>query len=164
MNIFFTSLCPVQSARGLCQRHIIKMLLESAQMLSTAHREFGNTSELLYKSTHKNHPSSVWVRKSADNYMWLYDHFTALCDLYTRNSGKTHLTESKLREVLSTPPSSLKSRGFRLPPMCMPEEFILGEVCSSYQGYLRAKYAEWGSRSKPLKVTFPHGEPDWLNS
>lgn len=165
MNIFFTSVCPKESAQNLCQRHIIKMILESAQMLSTAHRECGTSVPLtlLYKSTHKNHPSSVWVRKSVHHYFWLYSHFCSLCDLYTSNTGKVHKTDTKLREVLAIHPSVLPLP-FRLPPMCMPDEFKSDNVCKSYQTYLTNKYQEWQTRDKPLKVIYPHGSPSWYTN
>lgn len=164
MNIFFTSVCPKESAENLCQRHIIKMILESAQMLCTAHREFGDNSSLLYKSAHKNHPSSVWVRKSRENYFWLYNHFIALCSLYTKNTGKVHKTDRELGVILAAAPANLPSRGFRLPPMCMPDEFKSDNVCESYQNYLTSKYKEWQTRDKSLKVIYPHGSPSWYTN
>ena len=48
------------------------MILETAQLLCTAHHELGTSIEIPYKATHKNHPSAIWVRDSAENYMWAY--------------------------------------------------------------------------------------------
>jgi hypothetical protein len=90
MNIFCTSPCPVQSAKYLDNSRLIKMVLESAQLLSAALRINGYAGSDVYKISHKNHPSSVWCRKTRGNYKWLLAHFKALCDEYTQRFGKVH--------------------------------------------------------------------------
>lgn len=92
MNIFVTSACPKKSAAALDDKRVVKMVLESAQMLSTAINEHGGVAP--YKSTHKNHPANVWARATRANYMWLYEHFIALCREYTERYGKVHKCES----------------------------------------------------------------------
>jgi len=76
MNIFATDDCPVKSARNLDDRRIVKMILESAQMLSTAINVCGGRG--FYRSTHAKHPCSVWTRETQGNYKWLMEHFSAL--------------------------------------------------------------------------------------
>lgn len=88
MNIFATSECAIESAKALDDKRVVKMVLESAQMLCTAINELGGSAP--YKSTHKNHPSNVWVRKSRANFFWLHRHFIALCNEYTARYNKTH--------------------------------------------------------------------------
>lgn len=66
------------------------MVLETAQILSTAVREHGYEGLDVYKSTHRNHPSCVWARETKQNYMWLMRHFQALCVEYTRRYHKVH--------------------------------------------------------------------------
>ena len=99
MNIFVTDPCPVQSAREQCDKHCVKMVLESAQMLSTAHRMLdgeqytdsssgrkiqrwehsnSNMDTMLYKASHINHPSTRWVRENAIQYQYAYDMVIAL--------------------------------------------------------------------------------------
>jgi len=99
LNIFFVDSDPVVAAQSLVDKHVVKMILESAQLLSTAHRlldgeEFeGKTKtgrkakrwklhdareNVIYSATHINHPSAVWCRQSVENYNWLVDHFFAL--------------------------------------------------------------------------------------
>ena len=93
MNIFVTDPDPVISAQTLCDKHVVKMVLESAQMLSTAWRDFStkySDDNELYKTAHLNHPCSIWVRQARENYKWLYRHFVALCDEYTHRYGKSH--------------------------------------------------------------------------
>ena len=93
MNIFATDIDPVKSAKALDNKRVIKMVLESAQMLCTALHLNGASHLAKYKKTHQNHPSNVWVRETRSNYEWLLIHFKALCDEYTlRNGGKTHAT------------------------------------------------------------------------
>jgi hypothetical protein len=89
MNIFVTYLCPVESAKALDDKRVVKMILESAQMLSTA-INLSNMSQAPYKSTHVNHPCSVWARTSKANFRWLLTHFLALCHEYTARYGKEH--------------------------------------------------------------------------
>lgn len=88
MNIFACYSCPVKSAKYLDTKRVNKMILESAQMLSTAISECGGDAP--YKPTHKNHPSSVWARETVGNYLWLLDHMEALAQEYYRRRGKWH--------------------------------------------------------------------------
>jgi hypothetical protein len=89
MNIFVTSSCPVESAKFLDSKRVIKMILESAQMMSTAMHVL-NIPGAPYKKTHQNHLASIWCRTTRDNYLWLLQHFKALSDEYTLRYGKTH--------------------------------------------------------------------------
>jgi hypothetical protein len=91
MNIFVTSPDPVESAVNLDDKRVIKMILESAQMLSTAMVVHNGPGP--YKITHKNHPCTVWARTTSANYKWLYDHYVALMDEYTYRYGKKHACE-----------------------------------------------------------------------
>lgn len=104
MNIFYLSDSPITSARAMTNKHIVKMILESAQLLSGAHHildgEDSPFKEELYKLTHQNHPSAVWIRESYQNYMWLYEHFVALCEEYKIRYKKTHKTETVLKDIL----------------------------------------------------------------
>ena len=110
MNIFYLDTNPKKSARMQCDKHCVKMILESAQMLSTAHRVLDGDEYAdkmgLYKLAHKNHPSTVWVRSSSDNYRWLWKHYDALMQEYTLRYGKTHAT-SRLRNALLKLPANI---------------------------------------------------------
>jgi hypothetical protein len=89
MNIFVTNPCPIESAKFLDNKRVIKMILESAQMLSTAMHML-NIPNAPYKKTHYNHPASVWTRTTKTNYLWLLEHFRALSQEYTIRYGKVH--------------------------------------------------------------------------
>ena len=82
MNIFILDEDPVVAAQAQCDKHVVKMVLESAQMLSTTHRLLGENHQVFYKTVHKNHPCTVWTRRSSGNYLWHLEHWTALCDEY----------------------------------------------------------------------------------
>jgi|TARA_R110002073_G_C9058893_1_gene544685 hypothetical protein len=160
MNIFMTDPDPYISAINLCDKHIPKMVLESAQMLSTAQRVLGNEDSRLYKIAHKNHPCSIWVRSSASNYLWLYEHFHSLADEYQKRfDNKEHLSWAKLGDVLNTYPTALRGNATRTrtisdPALAMPDEYK--ETCpyQSYRNYLVAEksgFAKW-ERGTPAPV------------
>lgn len=140
MNIFYLDNNPTSAARMQCDRHVVKMILESAQLLSTAHRELDGDDwadqQGLYKRTHKNHPSAVWARCSADNYQWLFRHFLALCDEYSYRYGKTHKSDDKFRHVLSFSPTNISTNeSFTPPPQCMPDEYKSDNTIIGYRQY-----------------------------
>lgn len=90
MNIFATHLCPKLSAKVLDDKRVIKMILESAQLLCNALWVHSSLLAIPYKPTHMNHPCSIWVRTSSANYLWLVDHFEALLAEYQNRYGKIH--------------------------------------------------------------------------
>ena len=174
INIFYLSEDPIQCAKWMVDRHVIKMLVESAQLLSTAHRlldgkEYVGESksgrkakrwslvdgrdEVLYSATHTNHPSAVWVRQSVENYNWLVDHMFALGNEYTYRYGKKHLTIEKLGYQLQSPPFNLKEWDMTLMPSCMPEECkISDDPVLNYREYYRkgkANLHQWTKREVP---------------
>lgn len=168
MNIFMTDPCPEISAYNLCYKHVVKMILESAQLLSTAHRVFDEEyaeRSGMYKKTHINHPSSIWCRESKDNYLWVYKHMIALGEVYKMHSGKDHKTILKLADVLKNPPKGLLTDGLTDIPPAMPDEIksLSISVFDKYKRYLKEKYKEWQSREiNPQKVEFVLARPEWF--
>jgi hypothetical protein len=153
MNIFYLSEDAKVAATYHNDKHVVKMILESAQLLCTAHRLLDeSTNEKLYKATHKNHPSAQWVRLSLHNYNWLYDLFCNLCDEYTFRYGKVHLTDTKLRELLKQPPKNIPNVPFTQPPQAMPEQYRTSDSILSYRNYYKFEknhLAAWSKRSIP---------------
>jgi hypothetical protein len=96
VNIFVSDSSPWVAARNLDAKRVVKMVLESAQMLSTAVNQHGGKAP--YKSTHINHPANVWARENRENYMWLLQHFSALCKTYSDFYEKTHKCEHYLTD------------------------------------------------------------------
>ena len=123
MNIFYLDECPDKAARLQYNKHVVKMILESAQMLCVAHHVYGNSNDVPYKEVHLNHPSTVWARKSRSTYMWLYEHMLALGHEYTRRYNRKHLTIIKCEKFLAKPPVHIQGDEFTQPPQAMPEEF-----------------------------------------
>ena len=124
MNIFYLHEDPVKAAKLQYNKHVVKMILESAQMLCTAHHEIlGDDADVPYKRAHVNHPSTIWARRSAQNYAWLYDHFVALAQEYKKRYGKDHLSYTKCDPYLRFLPGGLAYTGFTQPPQAMPDEY-----------------------------------------
>ena len=122
MNIFYLDECPKKAAQLQYNKHVVKMILESAQMLCTAHHHYGNGDNVPYKKAHYNHPSTIWVRQNSIHYDWLYDHMIALGDEYTKRYGKTHLSITKCKDLVYLPPG-IPTVMFNQPPQCMPDEY-----------------------------------------
>jgi len=173
MNIFFVDKDPQKAAISLVDKHVVKMILESAQLLSTAHRvldgevEIGQSKtgrkatrwvlpdgreDIFYKATHVNHPSAKWCRESVENYLWLADHLFALLDEYTYRYGKTHKT-SALAYYLQSPPLKLKEWDFTTPPSAMDIAYIISnDPVENYRNYYKigkARMHSWKMREPP---------------
>ena len=126
MNIFYLDKCPDKAARLQYNKHVVKMILESAQMLCTAHHCYGDKDQVEnvpYKQAHLNHPSTVWTRRSKSTYMWLYNHMIALGDEYKKRYGKTHLSITKCKDFLAIPPRHIQGDDWCQPPQAMPDEY-----------------------------------------
>ena len=156
MNIFFLDKDPIIAAQLMCDKHVVKMILESAQMLSTAHRVLDGDDRAnetgLYKMAHKNHPSTIWVRASSENYRWLWKHMDALMNEYTHRYGKHHATE-RLRNILFYPPLNIdRKTPFTDPPQCMPDTCKKEDIVLAYQNYYileKSDFARWTKREIP---------------
>ena len=178
MNLFVLDPCPIKSAELQCDKHVVKMIVESAQMLSTVHRMLdgtettklsksgkrtvkywemqGSDEQLLYKAVHMNHPCTVWSRETHLNYLWHYIHFCALCDEYTYRYGKTHSTDSLLRERLRKLPRNIP-HGHKTPqplamgsnPECMDHRDIVGSYRKFYQTKQERFSMDWTKREVP---------------
>ena len=101
MNLFITSKCPKECAKFLDDKRVIKMCLETAQLLSTALRSHGYEGEGVYKPTHINHPCTKWVAATRMNYLWTVQHLQALCGEYTKRYGKVHKCDGMIIKFLS---------------------------------------------------------------
>lgn len=158
MNIFYLHPDPLTAAEMHCDKHCVKMILETAQMLCTAHRALDGDKRAdiynMYKTTHLNHPSTKWVRGSLLQYEWTYHLFKFLCSEYTQRFNKVHLTDKKLKEILRTPPQSITDGGeYTQPPQCMPDQYkIPDDAVQAYRDYYigeKAGFAKWAYCSTP---------------
>ena len=136
MNIFFLSLDPDEAARLHCDKHVVKMILETAHLLYTAHWVCESpVPEGAYRKTHPNHPSSRWIRESLANYAWLCRLGMALCAEYTHRYGKVHKTQPHLEWLSTHSPVGLVDIGWTLPRLAMPDEFKHHDPIVAYRKY-----------------------------
>lgn len=172
MNIFYIDADPVQAARWMVDKHVVKMILESAQLLSTAHRildgeEFvikeprkkkvwrlnDAREPIIYQATHVNHPSAVWCRQSVENYNWLVDHFFALMAEYTYRYEKEHKCFGELSYQLQSPPKNLKDWDWTDMPSCMDDQYKIGnDPIQNYRNYYKVgkiNLHKWTNREAP---------------
>lgn len=110
MNIFVLSLSPAEAARYHCDKHVVKMAVETAQILSTVHHKQGSALPSFYKPTHPQHPCTVWAGERAANYRWTHALLRGLLNEYTRRYGKRHKTE-RLLFPLRKLPADLRNDG-----------------------------------------------------
>ena len=176
MNIFYLHNNVYECAKMHPDKHVVKMILENAQLLSTAHRYLdgnivtGHTKtgrkqtryvlpddrdNLLYASTHINHPSAIWTRKSPENYLWLANMLIALCEEYTYRYGKTHKVERDglCYVLLKNIPKNIGNEGWSEPTPAMPDEYkVPGNSIQAYINYYvgaKRHLANWKKRTIP---------------
>ena len=143
MNIFVLHRSPQKSAQMACDKHVVKMILESAQMLCTVAHQQG--METPYRPVHAKHPCTLWVGKSSANWWWLIDHAMALCEEYTRRYGKVHKSQ-KVIEWCKT--LNLEFSNTILTPFAqaMPVQYKNADPVQAYRAYYRgekARFATW---------------------
>ena len=160
MNIFYLDDDPQLAAQYHCDKHVSKMIVESAQLLSTAHHVLDGSQlakSCFYKSTHANHPSAVWVRESIHNYRWLLTMAAELCRVYTARYSRIHKTEAVIDMLHAHQPKCAAFRAgyFCPPPQCMPDKFKQVDTVEAYRDYYYhdKPFAVW---HRPNSVT-----PDW---
>ena len=173
MNIFVLDNDITKAAQYHVDKHVVKMIIEYAQMLSTAHRmldgtqytdassgrriqrwrlDNSNMDGILYKASHINHPSTRWVRENAIQYQYAYDMFAHLCDEYTYRYGKVHMTDTKLRDLLNQLPKNITLGEWSEPPQCMPDDVKTESTIEAYHKYYReykTPFAVWTGRPMP---------------
>ena len=190
MNIFYLDYNPYKCAEMHVDKHCIKMILEYAQLLSTAHRVLDGVEiiekryvlgslparwrkckvwklnnerdSILYKATHINHPSAVWVRQSDSNYIWLANLLICLCEEYTFRYGKVHKVERDglCYVLLKNVPVNITYGDFTQPTPAMPEDVkIAGDSIASYRNYYKLKKQHLLSWKGKINS---RSEPQWM--
>lgn len=167
MNIFAVDENPYIAAQFLCDSHVVKMTVESAQILSTTHRVLDGIfsrrlsvggkrymkywellderEHVLYKPTHPNHPSCRWAMENDKNYMWLYEHFEGLFNEYEHRYGRKHSSFVLLGKHLNKPPKNISYAKHRTKfAMAMKNhpECIVDDDVQSYRNFYKAKQHE----------------------
>jgi len=179
MNVFFLDEDPDRAGMMQCDKHVVKMNCEYAQMMSTAHRVIDGKkwtdrtangrkisrwwleNELfdknLYKASHINHPSNIWLRKNPANYQWLYRMWVSTLREYERRYERTHESK-KLISLLGNVPEGLANKPYQFsqPPPAMkeyPQCIVPGDAVTSYRNYY------W--EAKRSFATWKTGKPAW---
>jgi len=179
MNVFYLHPVPKTCAEMHLDKHVVKMPIEYAQLLSTSHRVLdgvmyiGQTKtgrkatryllkdgreHVLYMASHMKHPDELWIQQSSGNYEFVYKLFCALCDEYTHRYGRVHETDRKLRDALSRLPDNIPVGPMTAPPQCMPDyckadsSDKFDATITAYKNYYineKASFAKWTKRPDP---------------
>ena len=185
MNIFILDQDPVIAANMMCDKHVVKMIVESCQLLSTAHRVldgkkvdgknkkggkytryYMNDSYIdnfLFKSTMINHPCSIWIRETTRNYYWLSKHNIALCNEYTQRYSKIHKCQQLADWLFIHPPIQITLSHRTDFAQAMPEGYKSSNAVEAYRNYYcneKSKFAKWKKGNTPLWYTEFHSR-DW---
>jgi hypothetical protein len=150
MNIFFLDYNPKKCAQYHNDKHVVKMILETAQLLCGVHWVMGN--EAPYKLSHKNHPCSIWVRSSLENYLWLCELGLELCIEYEYRYGKKHKTYDVIMWCILNKPN-ISDVEFTSPPLAMPDHCkVDNNPTKSYRNYYmieKSSFCKWKGRDVP---------------
>lgn len=154
MNIFFLDENPEIAVKYYVDKHIVKMPLETAQLLCSVHHIIKSNEKIPYKLTHKNHPSSIWARESLDNYLWLVDLGLALCKEYTYRYERIHKCEVVIKWCKDHIPN-ITSTGLTKIRLAMPDEYKDADPVKAYRNYY--------IKEKKHLFTWKNREiPDWI--
>lgn len=151
MNIFVLSKDPKQAAKWHVDKHIVKMPLETAQILCTVRRQYGDQN-VPYKSTHEHHPCCKWAAESAENYVWLCILGIELCGEYRHRYGKTHKCEVIIENCLSKIPKRIANKGRTPFVQAMPTHCKMDDPVLAYRNYYiteKSHLASWKNRNIP---------------
>tara|TARA_R110002012_G_scaffold21298_1_gene74578 strand:+ start:355 stop:867 length:513 start_codon:yes stop_codon:yes gene_type:complete len=165
MNIFFLDKFPVKSAEYLCDKHVPKMLLESAQMLSTAVRRYllyddklpllyDDELPYIYKSAYPNHPMTKWVSISKNNFNWALENAIHIHEEYRFRFNKNHKSYKVIKNIIDFKlDAHIPDGNFTEPPQCMPDEYKDKNYVVAYRRYYvgeKKYFAKWEKgRSQP---------------
>lgn len=150
MNIFRLDSSAKLAAQYHCDKHVVKMVLETAQLLSTAH----GGGDGMCKPTHVNHPCALWASETAGNYEWLWCLGCELLGEYSRRYGRLHAYGPMLHGPLAKIPSKLFNTSWlQTPaPQCMPDQYKRDDAVAAYRGYYLGEkmgFAHWAHSATP---------------
>jgi hypothetical protein len=181
MNIFYLHNDQRKCAEMHVDKHCVKMILEYAQLLSTAHRILDGVptvvlsdsgrkktvyrlsdhrDSILYSATHANHPSAIWARGGVQNYMWLAEMLECLCSEYTYRYEKVHKVEATglMQTLKNNFPNNIPEKSFTEPTPAMPEDYkVPGNSIQSYKNYYngeKSRMFKWKKRPTPEWITY----------
>lgn len=155
MNIFYLDPDPQRCAEMMHDKHVVKMILETAQILSTVCHRHGTWCEGMYRPTHANHPSTRWAGDSATNFYWLVEHGQHLCDEYRYRYDRWHKS-MRVIELCAAEAPRFTYLHWTEPAQAMPDEFkIPGDAVAAYRAYYlgrKVEQSKWTRRPVPTFV------------
>lgn len=170
MNIFVLDPAPQVAARNLCDKHVVKMIVESAQMMSTAHRvldgepttrvtktgrnvkHWDHSNQMLCLATMVHHPCTQWVMRTNKNYLWLYQHASAMLMEYNLRYHKIHAMEKLISVHLSSCPKNIPLGDLTPFAQAMPDKYRSEDAVTAYRNYYlgdKARFAKWKNVQAP---------------
>jgi hypothetical protein len=158
MQLFFLSSCPREAAHFACDKHVVKMCVETAQIISTVWFRVNRSKHKLYSSlgwltkqwANIQHPSILWVEQSFANYKWTLDYWGALLSEYTARYHKTHAFQSMYNNIVTMMPDPSLCQDDFVPMsprfQAVPEELKSDDPVSTYRQYYmrdKSRFAKW---------------------
>jgi hypothetical protein len=155
MNIFVLAKNPYKAASMMCDKHVVKMIVESCQMLSTTHLLANNYEHSIllypknfnhYKLCFKNHPCTVWARQSSANYLWLAEHAIALTDEYNFRYDKNHKCKLMVDWYFRYVPDYIPLGELTPFAQAMPDKYKCDDAVTAYRNYYigeKSRFAKW---------------------
>jgi len=173
MNIFVLDRDPSRAAEYHCDKHVVKMVLEAAQLLSDVHRFYDpGTTLSIYRplASHRRHPCAVWARTNGANYAWLLSLAVALGTEFELRYEKKHKSQELVEGPLRILPKMLTLDTLRTPfVQAMPDEYKCKDVVLAYRRYYafeKMRFAKWerGGRTAPIWLADAlKGSGSWNN-
>lgn len=157
LNIFVLDADYRKAAQMACDRHCVKMILESTQLLCTSILIHGGDAP--YKKTHSRHPSTIFTAKTKQNWLWVRNYALALCEEYTYRYKKIHKCQAIIESLVPTviPDGSLTSF-----PQAMPDAFKRKDVVEAYRTYYREGKGYMNKGRGPQWLKAPERKPSWF--
>jgi hypothetical protein len=157
MNIFVLDKIPHMAARYHCDKHVVKMILETAQILSTViHKSYPDGFLTIYRPTHKNHPCTLWAGESYANMSWLYNLGMALCHEFYHRYGGEHKSKFiiwKAGRIMGY--CDYNKQGMTPFAQAMPDKYKQKDAVQAYRNYYKYE--------KTKLLTYTKREvPEWL--
>lgn len=171
MNIFVLDKDPSKAVKYLHNRHVVKMTLETAQLICTAqyYADNINDDDIVYRKTHFNHPCSIWARQSIQNYDWLCEYGYEIAKEYEFRYGKVHKSYVKVIDNAHNNSSGrpiFPNEGLTPFALAMPDKYKTGDSVLSYRNYYVGekliqkgnKLSQWKNRSVPMWAEAKYNE------
>mgnify|MGYP003309269594 CR=1 FL=1 len=149
MNIFHLHKNPEICASYHCDKHVVKMILETGQMLSTAYQRHCGLDEQLYKPAYPKHPMTIWVGDNRDNINWAYQNANCIGQEYFKRFNKIHKSSKVLLNIaFNDHKNDIPKGDMTPPPHCMPDQYKLRSdlYVNAYRDFYKGEkeyFAKW---------------------